>query len=569
MDPSTKQMVAALRENSSTAQQALLLMYGGTNGQESFPFRAFDAPDSSTMDRLVRYVRKNGHVPTGYRKTLTKKLGRYAEELVAAGVDPSSKVIIHPPQAPERRLQRVARDLPLPEDVLTFRPFQRDGIAFLELCKGRGYIGDEMGLGKTVQALGWLAIHPEARPAVIVCPSHLKTNWHREAKRLLPEESIEVLSGGTANCSPSAEIVIINYEILSWGRSLCWIEELLQISPKAVIIDEAHFIKNYKAKRTKACKRLARKSPNLILLSGTPVDNNPPDIYGPANMIKPGCLGTWQRFASRHIVMYQGFPTGRYKNLEELHEKLKPIMIRRLKKDVVKELPPKERIIVPVDMENQMEYLAAESDFLGWLEGQDPKAAERAIAGGALVEMSVLRRIIIEQKMKAIFAWIDDFLETSNSKLIAFSHHVSTATALRERYLGESEIITGAQSGKQKQRAVDSFQSDKKTRLLICNIVAAGTGYTLTAAADCAHLELMSKPSLHLQAEDRIHRIGQTAKQVRSWFLIAANSIEEDLITMLDRKTQQQSQILDGKKVSRDNYLSTMLRNAQKRRAAE
>lgn len=571
-DPETnrwQQWQETLAANEFFCREALDLVWGGLGGRQQ-EFQLGHRPPTSTVARALQYAKRHGEVPRGLRKILARKLARKAWLLEAGGMSLPETGIggdILPVQTPYRRLERLGKGLPLSEHSLTFRPFQRAGVAFIEVCGGRAYIADEMGLGKTVQALGWLALHPAARPAVVVCPAHLKTNWLRETKRLLPDEQIEILSGTNPCPIPhTAGVLIINYEILISRSSPHWVDALVKARPQTVILDEAHYAKNYKSKRTKACRALARVSPALIMLSGTPMDNHPIDLYNPIQMLRPGTFPGWQAYVDRYCVQRNGWLTKGARNLDDLHRRLdRVVMLRRKKADVLKELPPKEKIIVPVDMQDPSRYAAAEGDFISWLAEQDIERAEKAAEAGQLAEIGELRKLIMEQKTPAVLQWIADFLESSSGKLITFSHHIAMWKAVKAQF-PEALVVAGAQSGKQKQEAVDLFQTDPKKRLLVANIVAAGTGYNLTAAADCVHLELMFKPSLHLQAEDRIHRIGQTADRVRSWYLVAAGSIEEDLIKMLDIKTQQQSQALDGKKISRAHYLRTLLRNAQKRR---
>ena len=237
-------------------------------------------------------------------------------------------------------------------------PFQQKGIAFIEEKNGRALIGDEMGLGKTIQALSWLKYHPEKRPVIIIVPASLKLNWKKEAEEWLHKPTIQIISGKSIYPITSKDIIIINYDILT-----VWVKPLKLIKPKVLICDEIQYIKSSRTQRTKATKKLARNIPHIIGLSGTPIVNRPIEAYNAIKIINPNIVTTQWEYAHRYCnAHYNGFgwDFSGASNTNELHQKLKPILLRRLKKDVLKELPEKLYSFIPIPLENKKEYESAD-----------------------------------------------------------------------------------------------------------------------------------------------------------------------------------------------------------------
>jgi len=414
-----------------------------------------------------------------------------------------------------------------------------------------------MGLGKTIQALAYLALHPEHRPAVVVCPASLKLNWKREAEAWLETgDRIEIVSGGkvhelTKSHELRAGIVIINYDILKK-----WLPELKRIQPEILILDESHSVKNKKAARSKAAKELAAVTPHKILLTGTPVLNRPAELWNQLQIIDPAEFPdrrffNWHlRYAAAHKIKIGSKPDpanpGKWcdrtawdfsgaSNLEELAQSLKTIMIRRTKDQVLPELPAKRRSTILIPIDNRKEYDKADNAFLEWMAEQNgAEVAERASHVEQLAKIEYLRQIAIHGKMKQAIAWIENFLD-SGEKLVVFATHKATVHALEREYGTMAVKIDGSVSSEKRQAAVDKFQNDPDTKLFIGNIKAAGVGITLTAASNVAFLELDWTPALLEQAEDRCHRIGQP-NAVNIYYLLAENTIDVSIAAMLERK---------------------------------
>lgn len=436
-------------------------------------------------------------------------------------------------------------------------PYQLEGVQFIESRNGRALVGDEMGLGKTAQALSWLQLHPEARPAIIVCPASLKLNWAREAEMWMSSPKYQVINGRPNGTPLTGEIIIINYDICS-----DWMERLVAYKPKVVVTDECHYYKNSKAIRTKAIKTLAKGVPHFIALSGTPIVNRPNEMFNAISCVQPKLFPSYFKFAQRYCgAVHNGFgwDFGGASNTEELHRILTDtVMIRRKKADVLKDLPPKMRNVVPMELDNQKDYSRAEADFIRWLREEFGKAkADAAKRAEALVRIESLKQLAVAGKMREATEWIQDFLETGE-KLVVFAVHKNVIDSVMKAFPGAVKV-DGSCSQEERQKAVDRFQNDPTCRLFVGNIKAAGVGLTLTKSSNTCFLELGWTPGDHDQAEDRVHRIGQESDSVNAWYLLASSTIEEEIAKLIDRKRAVLAKVLDGEEITEESMLSELL----------
>ena len=448
-------------------------------------------------------------------------------------------------------------EIEIPGLKLELFPYQKKGVAFIESKKGRALLADEMGLGKTIQALAWLQLHPEKRPAIILCPAHLKLNWEKEAKAVLSgDPKIQILQG-TKPHQLTGNIIIINYDILSR-----WIGTLKEIDPQVLIFDEAHYIKNNKTQRTKATKELAKGIPHVIALTGTPIVNRPVEGYNIVQIINNKVFPNWWSFVHRYCgARHNGFgwDFSGATNKEELHKKLvESVMVRRKKENVLPDLPDKLYSYVPLELENEREYRKVEADFIQFVqETKGKEAAAKASRAEHLVKVEALKQLAVQGKMKQAIQWIRDFLKTNGNKLVVFAVHKTTIDTLMGEFKDIAVKIDGSCSAAKRDSAVEEFQNNPEIKLFVGNIQAAGTGLTLTAASAVAFLELDWVVGNHMQAEDRCHRIGQK-NTVNVYYLLAAGSIEEKIAEILDEKRSVLDAIIDGEE-AKDIGLFTKL----------
>lgn len=466
------------------------------------------------------------------------------------------------------------------------RKFQKRGVEKIIKFKGRALLADEMGLGKTVQALCYLKNSAKNRPALVVCPSSAKWVWKSEIKKHT-KFRCRILKTRKAHKFKPRDITIINYEILNY-----WKNEIRDTNFKTIILDECHYIKSWKAKRTKVVISLGRNIPHIIAMSGTPLTNKPKDLFTVLKLLLPDTFPSFVPFAFRYCnrrMLPWGWDDNGASHLDELHKILKgKCLIRRTKRQVLKELPEKQRIVIPLSIDMKR-YKPAEDDFLNWIAENKPEHLCSALKNTALLKVGYLTRLTAILKVKNIITWIEDFLAETDEKLVIFAHHTEILQRIykhfeKKIYFNGSKKITSQQAGNRlndkptnyavmirgatgtnaRHHIIQRFQKSEETRLFIGQIQAAGTAITLTAASTVAFAELNWSPANHVQAEDRVHRIGQK-NYVKAYYLVAKDTIETDLCKIIQKKARLISKVLEGKRHKEEmnvyDVLLTKIRN--------
>jgi SWI/SNF-related matrix-associated actin-dependent regulator 1 of chromatin subfamily A len=436
------------------------------------------------------------------------------------------------------------------------KPFQRAGVRYL-LRQRRAFLADEQGLGKTIEALATLEADG-AYPAIVVCPASLKLNWLRELSLWLPHRSAQALTGtrGDGPVQP-ADVTVVNYDIVAARLSA-----LSAIAPRALVLDESHYCKNAAAKRTQAVQQLSTAVPRdglVLALTGTPVMNRPPELISQLRILgRLADFGSGAQFGKRF--------RGADAHLR-LHWHLRArCFARRLKADVLPQLPAKTRAVVPIELDNEPEYRLAENDLIAWLQSQpfdlhelDAKVAA-ALRAERLVRLNALKLLAARGKLNAALAWIHDFL-SSGERLVVFAHHREIQRALLERFPHALHIL-GQDSPAARDAALQAFQAPDDgghNQLIVCSIEVAGHGITLTRASNVAFLELDWTPAKHDQAEDRCHRFGQE-DTVNASYLLAAGTVDETIATLLERKRAVIGAVTDGLEEDEEGVVDALVR---------
>ncbi len=424
------------------------------------------------------------------------------------------------PSADASRATDADIEIPAPAG-LEYLGYQRAGIAYA-MERTNTIIGDEMGLGKTVQALGLINADPSISSALIICPASLRLNWRREAKRWL----CRPLSVGIAlNSFPATDVVVVNYDRLGKHR-----DAIRRRNWDLLVADEAHYLKNPKAQRTREVfgrpKRgeVARIDPirarRRLFLTGTPLLNRPVELWP----ILHACgWKNWLQYVTRYCAAQRtqfGWDVSGASHLDELQARLRSeLMVRRLKADVLTELPPKRRQIIEVTANGAARAVGAELELLRRLcpgGGEDDyleavsRLQQRDFAGFA--ELSRLRHETALAKVPAVVEHVTECFESGTPKLVLFGHHKDALGQVRadlEKAGLCCVMLTGDMKSEDRQRSVDRFQSEAGVQVFLGTIGAAGVGLTLTAASHVVFSELDWVPGNMSQAEDRCHRIGQ------------------------------------------------------------
>ena len=461
----------------------------------------------------------------------------------------------------QRILEHIQKELNLP---LKLFPYQEVGVAFIELSKGKALIGDDMGLGKTAQSLAWLTLHKEKRPVIVICPASVKVNWGREIDKWIPNSTFQSIDSGKDAIEKGMDFYIINYDLLRKHE-----EGLLNIKASVVILDESTYIKERKSQRTKATLKIAKNSPHVLALSGTPILNKPMEFFNILNLLTPTVFKSQYKFGEQFCGMEHngyGFSYSGATNTELLNFLLKSIMIRREKKEVLKDLPPKRREFMYIGIPNQIIRMhdAAELDLANAVKDYNTRGlssgerSERRML--AITALGYLRQVVGMAKAEQTLEIVRPTLE-AGEKIVIFGHHKAVLDKLEEDVTkaGYANVrIDGQVTGKKRQKLIDEFQENPDCKVMIASILAMGMGVNLVSASSVFIVERQWTPAVEEQGEDRLWRIGQE-KEVTVWYLVTADTVDDKMNSLIERKRDLVSRIVDGKKISKEESLVSEL----------
>ncbi|KFW07403.1 DNA annealing helicase and endonuclease ZRANB3, partial [Eurypyga helias] len=440
-------------------------------------------------------------------------------------------------------------------------PFQEKGIIFALQRNGRCMIADEMGLGKTIQAIAVSYYYKNEWPLLIVVPSSLRYPWVDEMEKWIPElspDDISIIQNKTDTGRIStSKVTILGYGLLT-SDAQTLIDTLYRQNFKVVVIDESHYMKSRNATRSKILLPVVQKARRAILLTGTPALGRPEELFMQIEALFPRRFGTWSEYAKKYCNARVRFFGKRTQwdcrgasNLEELHQLLSEIMIRRLKNDVLTQLPPKVRQRIPFDLP-EAAAKTLNTTFAEWeklMRNLNSDANENHFSQ----VMNLITRMYKETaiaKAGAVKDYIKMMLANDKLKFLVFAHHLSMLQACTEAVI-ETKVryirIDGSVPSAERIHLVNQFQKDPDTRVAILSIQAAGQGLTFTAATHVVFAELYWDPGHIKQAEDRAHRIGQCSS-VNIHFLIAKGTMDTLMWAMLNRKAKVTGSTLNGKK---------------------
>jgi superfamily II DNA or RNA helicase len=442
------------------------------------------------------------------------------------------------------------------------RPYQKDGfdfLAHLTQIKLGGILADDMGLGKTLQTLTWLAWLKERnaknpKPSLVICPASVLHNWRREAERFTPDMKVLVLESGAARHNlrkqiPQHDIIVTNYALLR--RDL---EEFHKFSFRAVILDEAQFIKNPGAQVTQSVKQL--KCEHKLALTGTPLENRLLDLWSIVDFIQPGYLGNQEQFLDTYEPKGgENAESAQRIARRRLSAKLRPLLLRRLKKHVAKDLPDRieQRRDCPLGDEQRKLYLA---ELRRSRDQIQQAVAEQGLNKSKMHVLAALTRLrqvcchpslvgsdTASGKTETLFELLDS-LVAEGQKVLVFSQFVQMLQIL-ERECHARNIRTHMLTGqtKDRQSVVNAFQSDTGPGVFLLSLRAAGTGLNLTNASYVVLYDPWWNPAVEAQAIDRSHRIGQT-QTVNAYRLIAPGTVEEKIWELQQSKAQTIADVL-------------------------
>lgn len=505
--------------------------------------------------------------------------------------------------------QLVVDDAPFPFMKKQPYHYQKQAVKFFEINNGISILGDQPGVGKTLSALTYAAKHKYK--TLVICPASLKLNWRKEILEFTNEKAFifkfkpKKKSKIIAYKKEESLFHVVNYESLETylkieykhvckgrrivpgkGTETCN-TEIIDLNKKhkecplcksqnsfkskivgykgfsddfeqfidpteydLIVIDEFHRIKEKKTGWTQIIKEAFRDViPRKLLLSGTAIKSRPAEFFMGLNFLDPKTWNSQHDFGVRYCAGFEdtfGWKYDGASNLEELYERMSPVFLRRLKKDVLSHLPPKTYTNIPIELDSaeSKEYNRLLEDCVKIIDGKEVKE-------GYLEKILKLKLYLAKCKLKRVIDFIQETVD-SGEKVVIMSDFQEIAEAVHEHFKDVSVIHTGAMSDVTKQESVERFQNDKKVKVFSGMIIASGVGITLTAASKLIFMGFAWTPSDMEQAEDRIHRASTTHDNIQIVTPYAVETIEEDIMELLEEKAQIVGRVLDNKAIKKD-----------------
>jgi superfamily II DNA or RNA helicase len=446
---------------------------------------------------------------------------------------------------------------PFREELLNTKllPYQLDGVAFA-VGAGRAVLADDMGLGKTIQGIGvaeLLAREADIKKVLIVCPASLKSQWRAEIQRFCDRQCQLVLGGAAARFGQydnEAFFTICNYEQVL--RDILAIE---QVRWDLIVLDEAQRIKNWEAKTSRVIKGI--KSPFALALTGTPLENRLDELYSVVEFIDDRRLAPAFRFFNRHRVVDENGKVLGYRNLAELREKLKPVLLRRTRDGVMRQLPPRTTEIVRIPpTDEQMQLHEANMQTVAtivakkFLTEMDLLRLQKALL---MCRMAADSTFLVDKhppgystKLDRLAELFDELFREENRKVVLFSEWTTMLNLIEERLDGRDVQyvrLDGSVPQKKRQQLVHRFQEDDNCRLFLTTN-AGSVGLNLQAANTVINVDLPWNPAILEQRIGRAHRMGQK-RPVQVFVLVTEDTLEENLLGTLSAKHELALAALD------------------------
>ena len=444
--------------------------------------------------------------------------------------------------------------------------YQKEGIAYA-LRHKRCILGDQPGLGKTLQAIGTVTI-AKAYPCLVICPAALKINWQREFKKFAGKQALILDDRNKDSWQRYVElkccdIFITNYEslkkffVLAVKPDARLTMKSITFDPrinlfKSVVIDESHKCKSTKTQQSKFVEGICRGKEYILELTGTPVVNDNTDLIQQLKIMgRLEDFGGYKNYVER-------FCNGPKKasNLKELNWRLwSSCFFRREKAKVLTQLPDKTRQYIEMDITTRDEYRKAEADLINYLrvyKDKTDKEIEKSMRGEVMVRMGILKAISARGKIKAAAEFIHDVID-GGEKLIVFAFLKEVVLEMKKLF-PEAVTVTGEDNARQKQYAVDKFQTDPECKLIILNYKSGGTGLTLTASSRVAFIEFPWTFSDCEQAEDRAHRNGQK-NNVNCYYFLGKDTIDEYMYKVIQTKKDIANGVTGTEDVVKENVV--------------
>ncbi len=457
----------------------------------------------------------------------------------------------------------------------TLRDYQVEGFQYLSRLTHWGIgacLADDMGLGKTIQAIALLLERAKQGPALVVAPTSVGFNWIEELIKFAPTLNVHSLRTTERKAliekAGKFDVVISSYGLLQHNEEL-----LTEKQWETIILDEAQAIKNAFTKRWKTVMKL--KGNNRVALSGTPIENHLGELWSIFSFINPGLLGTVKSFQSKYSAPIENGQSA--EKIQALKALVSPYILRRLKSDVLTELPPKTEQTIHVEQskeeavfyealrqkaEDRIRRLMSANDRLGVL--AEITKLRQACCDSSLVDNAIT---IENSKLNLFIETVKNIIDNGHKALV-FSQYVSFLSLVRKRLEAENityQYLDGSTSPAKRKKSVEAFQSGEGD-LFLLSLKAGGSGLNLTAADYVIHLDPWWNPAVEDQASDRAHRIGQE-RPVTIYRFVMQNTIEEKIISLHEHKRNLANELLSEQgvsgKLSNDDLMKLIYRDVE------
>lgn len=439
-------------------------------------------------------------------------------------------------------------------------PYQQKGVDFVESSGGRCLIADEMGLGKTVQALGFLALHQEALPALFVVKKVLGGQWQHETMRWIGEDHFaQWITDSRTDFLPGLKYYIISYDLIP--RIKDFKEKVEARGIQTLIIDECQQIKNPTSKRTVAIKELSRAAgiKHIIGLSGTPIKNNAIEYFPILNILKPEIFSRLAQFQQWWCQSYwngRTWKSGALANPDLFKEKTKSFIIRRSREEVMPELPKVDRRFSFHELGEEVEQ--AYIDTMRAFQSEVGLGSAFEQEANILAYLSKMRHLVGLSKIDPCVDKVMEFLGSTDRKITIFVHHKDVAEILeaklsslmKELELDAPVSLSSKLSAEQRSNVIEKFVGENGPRVLIASTLASGEGLNLQTCSDCIMMERQWNPANEEQAEGRFARIGQKASSITATYMVAIGTVDEFFSEIVEQKRAIVAGTLDFKEVS-------------------
>jgi len=410
--------------------------------------------------------------------------------------------------------------------------YQQEAVAFALSTGGRCILGEDMGLGKTVEAIA--VAEQLGMDTLVVCPASVLYKWQRDIKTWTGLDA-ELILNSTSPMPNGGHYHICSYAIMTRRY-----QDLIGHYP-AIILDEFTAIKNFRSQRTRAAKRISVFAKYILMLSGTPFLNRPIELFNALHILDPKSWPSVHAYGNRYCGgladggLYMGAT-----NLDELRTRLKDIMIRRLKSEVLEQLPSLTRTIIPVVIPNMREYNEVKAQVMQAIKEMDPD--HKGYFVNALDKLNMLRQVVGKGKADAAIPLINDMMEQigPNSKLVIYAHHQDIIASLAHNLMGHGVVTyTGGVDAKTRDYRLDIFRNPDGPRIMVVSS-AGREGIDLFGKSGCDISRLLMierewNPSSESQIESRLHRIGQK-NAVDVYYLSALKTIDEKFAALVEQK---------------------------------